>query len=162
MEEPCPLSNPQLDFSLRLIEYTREKMRTLVTGLRHEQLFKIPQGFHNNILWNFGHVLVAQQVLCYKMSGLPLRIPSYVPAFFGKGTRPSEWTGTIDPAEVLGWHAETMTFLREDLENHRFKTYEPYTPSIGVELHNIGEALIHVAFHDALHFGIMMSQRKLV
>ncbi len=162
MEDPCPLANPQFDFSLRLIEHTREKMTGLVKSLTHDQLFKIPPGFHNNILWNYGHVLVAQQVLCYKMSGLPLRIPSYVPAFFGKGTRPSEWTASIDPAEVMAWHAETMVFLREDIQNHRFKTYEAYTPSIGVELQSISEALIHVAFHDALHLGVMLSQRKLV
>ena len=162
MEEPCSLANPLLDFQLSLVKVGREKMRALATSLTPEQLLVIPKGFHNNILWNMGHVIVAQQVLCYKNSGLPLRIPSYLIPLFAKGTRPSDWTVKIDPAEVLLWLDETVDFLREDLRAHVFKTYTPYTTSMGNTLNNISEALAHVAWHDALHLGVMLSQRKLV
>jgi hypothetical protein len=162
MEDPCSLANPLLDFQLSLIRVGREKMRALAGGLTTEQLRAIPKGFHNNILWNLGHVIVAQQALCYRGSGLPLRIPSYLPPLFGKGTRPSEWTVKIDPTEVLLWLDETVDFLREDLRAHVFKTYEPYTTSMGVTLTNISEALAYTAWHDSLHLGVMLSQRKLV
>lgn len=162
MEEPCPLANPLLDFQLSLIRIGREKMRALAEGLTPDQLLAIPKGFHNNLLWNLGHVIVAQQGLCYKNSGLPMRIPSYLPPLFAKGTRPSDWTVKIDPAEVLLWLEETVDFLREDLRTHVFKTYVPYTTSMGNTLHNISEALTHVTWHDALHLGVMQSQRKLV
>ncbi|MCZ0211646.1 DinB family protein, partial [Streptomyces sp. UMAF16] len=34
------------------------------------QLNTIPNGFNNNIIWNFGHLIAAQQGLCYIRSGL--------------------------------------------------------------------------------------------
>ena len=35
-----------------------------------EQLALIPEGFHNNILWNIAHCVVTQQLLCYKLAGV--------------------------------------------------------------------------------------------
>lgn len=35
-----------------------------------DQLNKIPEGFNNNLIWNIGHEIVAQQALIYKSSGL--------------------------------------------------------------------------------------------
>lgn len=32
-----------------------------------DQLNKIPDGFSNNLIWNIGHVIVAQQALIYKI-----------------------------------------------------------------------------------------------
>ena len=162
MEEPCPLANPSHDFQLSLLQTGRAKMRALAEGLTPDQLLAIPKGFHNNILWNIGHVIVAQQVLCYKNSGLPLRIPAYMVPLFAKGSRPSEWTVKIDPAEVLLWLDETVDFLREDLRAHAFKSYTPYMTSMDIPLTNISEALAYAAWHDSLHLGVMVSQRKLV
>lgn len=162
MENPCALANPLLDFQLDLLRVGREKMLAAVEGFSAERLLKIPAGFHNNILWNLGHVVVAQQVLCYKNSGLPMRMPAYVPGFFGKGTSPATWTGKIDPEEVKSWLPETLEFLREDVARHVFKTYEPYTTSMGNRLHSFSEALAHVVWHEGLHLGVILSQRKLV
>ncbi|WP_407635809.1 DinB family protein [Solitalea canadensis] len=35
-----------------------------------DQLNKVPAGFNNNLIWNIGHEIVAQQALIYKSSGL--------------------------------------------------------------------------------------------
>lgn len=35
-----------------------------------EQLNKIPAGFNNNLIWNIGHIIVAQQSLIYQLSNL--------------------------------------------------------------------------------------------
>src|SRR5450756_829787 len=96
MEAPCPLITPTVEFSVSLIEKTRQRMLQIVSGVSQEQLLHIPKGFRNNLLWNFGHVVVVQQDLCYEKSGLPLRIPAYFLAPFKKGSHPGEWTGTMD------------------------------------------------------------------
>jgi hypothetical protein len=71
-------------------------------------------------------------------------------------------TASVDPAEVIGWDEDALRLLREDLHNHVFKTYKTYTSSMGVTLTNISEALAYAAWHDSLHLGVMISQRKLV
>ncbi|MFH5831956.1 DinB family protein [Halalkalibaculum sp. DA3122] len=35
-----------------------------------ERLNTIPQGFNNNLIWSFGHIIVSQQALIYRLSGL--------------------------------------------------------------------------------------------
>jgi hypothetical protein len=44
----------------------------LIQGYTLEQLNKVPRGFNNNIIWNIAHVIVTQQILVYKLSGLPM------------------------------------------------------------------------------------------
>src|SRR5690606_33434819 len=62
---PCPLVTPLVDFQLSLLETTRRKALEIAGGLTPEQLLAVPKGFHNNILWNLGHLVASQQVLCY-------------------------------------------------------------------------------------------------
>jgi hypothetical protein len=46
-----------------------------LNGYSLEQLNKIPQeGYSNNLIWNIGHTVVVQQMLVYKLSGLPMMI----------------------------------------------------------------------------------------
>ncbi|WP_353938893.1 DinB family protein [uncultured Chryseobacterium sp.] len=35
-----------------------------------DQLNKIPNGFNNNLIWHIGHIIVTQQKLIYRGSGL--------------------------------------------------------------------------------------------
>lgn len=42
----------------------------LVDSLTIEQLNKIPDGYNNNIIWNFGHIVVSTQTLCYVRTGI--------------------------------------------------------------------------------------------
>lgn len=159
---PCPLITPMVEFQLGLLEKTRRRMLEIAAGLTPEQLRRIPPHFHNNILWNLGHVVVTQQILCYQKSGLLLRIPVYLAPLFGKGTSPAQWTGQIDAAEITFWLTESLVLLRRDLEAHVFKTYEPYETSAGVRLAGIGDALGFVPWHESQHLGMILSLRKLV
>ena len=60
----------------------RRLLHKILTSTSKEDLLKIPGGFRNNIWWNIAHVVVTQQLLVYKMSGLQVRIPeSYIERF---------------------------------------------------------------------------------
>lgn len=159
---PCPLVTPLVEFQLDLLEKTRARVRDLAASLTPEQLTTVPKGFHNNILWNMGHLVASQQVLCYVKSGLAPRAPGYLLPLFGKGTSPAQWTGRIDAAEIASWLMESVSLLRADFERHVFKTYERYETSSGMVLTNIGEALAYVLWHEGQHLGIVLAQRKLV
>ena len=49
---------------------TRKFLLKIISSLSNEQLNKIPVPFKNNIAWNIAHLVVTQQLLCYKLSGL--------------------------------------------------------------------------------------------
>jgi hypothetical protein len=44
------------------------------SGIYLDQLNTIPEGYSNNLIWNIAHIIVLQQMLVYKLSGLPMMI----------------------------------------------------------------------------------------
>ena len=86
-----------LDKSIDTILATRKLFIKLIENLSIEQLNKVPEGFNNNIIWNFAHVVVTQQIICYKLSGLPLKIDEKYLPLYSKGTKPE---GFADENEV--------------------------------------------------------------
>ena len=62
-----------------------------------EDLNKIPSGFNNNIIWNIGHVLVSEQLLAYKLSGLESTLSDKMISKYRKDSKPE---GDITKEEV--------------------------------------------------------------
>ncbi len=162
MISSCPLITPGIDFQLSLLEKNRSRMLEIIQDLSLENLLFIPKGFRNNLLWNLGHVLVSQQILCYGKSETPLHIPAYFVALFGKGTHPGQWGGKMEVEELKTWLVETSRLLRSDLEKDRFGKMQPYETSMGLRLSNINDTLAYVVWHEGLHFGTMLAMRKLI
>jgi hypothetical protein len=157
------LSTPRTAHTLNLIHRNRRKVLEIVDGLSPEQMTKIPAGFRNHMLWNVGHLAVALQNLCYKMSGLPVLLPADAGALFGKGTAPTEWgSAAPDPETVKAWLLPGIEALERDIARGLFTTYTPYETSMGNVLTSLPEALDHVLWHEGLHFGTLLAMRKLV
>src|SRR5438445_7426651 len=80
---------------------TVKKVRTfLLEGIKDltvEQLNKIPAGFNNNIIWNLGHMIAAQQGICYKRAGATPLISDDFWDRFRSGSKPM---GTVETAEI--------------------------------------------------------------
>jgi hypothetical protein len=156
------LSNSRTSHTLDLIRRNRRKILSLVEGLSADRLTKIPAGFRNHMLWNVGHVAVAQQVLCYKMSGLPTLLPAEARDLFGKGTDPSGWNAIPDPETVKAWLLPPIDAMEADIGRGAFVAYEPYETSMGNRLTSLSEALDHVIWHEGVHLGTLLALRKLV
>ena len=86
------------DKSIDTIQATRKLFLTLLESLSIDELNIVPQGFNNNIIWNFGHVIVSQQILCYKLAGLPLKIEDTFVSKYSKGTKPETF---INDTELI-------------------------------------------------------------
>ena len=127
-----------------------------------EQLNKIPEGFNNNLIWNIGHIIVAQQVLVYKLSGLPMMIADEMVDKYKNGSRPERDVTQAELDEIKNLLLETINKTAADYNNGVFKTYNEYTTSIGFNLKNAEEAIVYNNFHEGLHLGIMMSIRKFI
>ena len=127
-----------------------------------EQLNKTPAGFNNNILWNIGHIIVTQQLLLYKISGLPLAIPKEWVGLFAKGTKPeraytAEEVKSIDAA-LFATHEQ----LEKDIAADVFKDYASYTTSTKMTLDSPKVTLGFIAFHDGIHVGAIIALSKLI
>jgi len=145
---------------IKILQQTRSNVLTIVENLSIEQLNKIPPNFSNNVLWNFAHLVVTQQLLCYKLSGLPLKIPTDWVDKYRKGSKPE---GSLTAAEVIPIKEKFVNLvdvLQEDYENRIFQNYQSYPTSFGIELTNIEEAIQFNNVHEGLHLGYIMALRK--
>ena len=148
--------------ALDLLLQTRKNFIELVDGLSIEELNAVPTGFSNNIIWNFAHTLAAQQLLCYKLSGLPMHLEAGFVDAYKKGSKPQ---GKVSEVEIKKYKEEALFLINRissDLEAGIFKTYTPYTTSYGTTISNIEQAIKFVNIHEGLHLGYAMALRKAV
>lgn len=127
-----------------------------------EQLNKIPDGFKNNLIWNIAHIVVTQQLLVYKFSGLPMMVSDELVQKYMKGTKPELDATQADVEEIKTLLTKTIDQTEEDYDNGIFKNYQEYPTSTGFVLRNVEDAMVFNNFHEGLHIGIMMSLRKLI
>ncbi len=144
-----------------LIE-TRKNIKALVEKYSIDQLNNTPAGFRNNILWNLGHVVVTQQLLCYKNADSPVLIPDDIVESFKKGTSPARTYSKDELQYLLDKLEELATRVRSDYQSGHFKTYNSYTTSYGVALNSIEDAIAFNNTHEGLHYGYMMAMSKLI
>lgn len=127
-----------------------------------EQLNTIPEGFKNNLIWNIGHIIVVQQMLVYKLSGLPMMISDEMVNTYKKGTKPEHNVTQAEVDEIQSLLFETISQTEADFNSKIFKNYDEYPTSTGFVLKNAEDAMAFNYFHEALHIGIMMSIRKFI
>ncbi|MDA6071397.1 DinB family protein [Flavobacterium sp. AC] len=127
-----------------------------------EQLNKIPDGFSNNLIWNIGHCISSQQVLIYKLSGLPTMVSDELIAKYRKGTKPEGDVSQGEVDEIRALLSTTLQQTERDFDNKVFVDYNEYTTSLGFTLKNIDGALSFNNYHEGIHTGIVMSIRKFV
>jgi hypothetical protein len=145
---------------------TIKKVRTFllasIKDLTAGQLNKIPAGFNNNIIWNLGHMVAAQQGICYKRAGLQAMISDEFWEKYRSGSKPE---GIVDEAEIDYIKQVFFTSLDQlnaDYDKDIFSGYTAWTTRYDVEIANIDDALSFVPFHEGLHSGVIGTLRKLV
>ena len=134
----------------------------IIENLTIEQLNKIPAGFKNNIAWNITHLVVTQQLLCYKLSGLKCLISDEMITNFQKGTAPT-YTISEDEFETI---KKQFLFLpaqlKEDYAKGLFKNYVEYKTSVDINLNSIEDGVIFNLYHEGIHLGIILQSIKFV
>jgi len=149
----------------RQIEYirkTREYIIEQVRDLSLEKLNKIPHGLNNNILCNLGHLVAAQQSICYMKGGLPPAIPESAYASFKPGTRPERFFNNDEEDDVKELLISSITGLKNDYKKNAFANFTPWTNRYGNTLADINDAIAYLQFHEGLHIGVIMNMKKLV
>jgi len=139
-------------------QYLLEKIRPLST----EQWNLVPQGFNNNIVWNFAHMIAAQQGICYLRAGASMQIEETFYQLYKPGTKPTQFTGPEEIEELKTMFFTTLDLLETDVRQSVFADYQPWTTRYGVEIHNIQDTLQFLLYHEGLHAGIITAMKSIV
>ena len=126
------------------------------------QLNKIPAGFSNNLIWNIGHVVVTQQLIVNKLSGLPLMVPEEMIARYMRGTRPAGEVSREEADSIRAFIFRSLETTERAIKDSLPQTFTSYTTSTGYSLGSLPEAVQFNNYHEATHLGIMMGIRKFV
>lgn len=145
-----------------ILRTTRNNILNSITKLSVEQLNKIPEGYNNNIIWNVAHVVVTQQLLIYKLSGVLPKLEDPFIDRFKKGTEPSGKIDNEEIEEINTLLVKTVDWLEEDYAKGVFKTFNEYSTSYGYALNSTNDAILFNNVHEGLHFGYIMAMKKLV
>lgn len=144
------------------LRVTRNNVLKLIENLDLAQLNKIPAGFNNNLVWNLGHIVATQQLLCYGLSGLSMELDNDFITRYRKGSKPE---GEVDQTE-LDYIKNQMIVLvdkiEDDYANEIFKEYKQYTTSFNATLESVDDAILFNNMHEAMHLGFMIALKKLV
>ncbi|MCP4884915.1 MAG: DinB family protein [Flavobacteriales bacterium] len=142
--------------------FTRSTLVKIMEKRSNEELLKIPENYNNSIFWNIAHLLVTQQLICYKLSGLKIKIDESMVSKYGKGSIATEDTDVADIQYVKNHILDLSQEIEHDYDKGLFKDFNPYMTSTGIELRSIEDAISFGAFHDGIHLGVILSLMKIV
>lgn len=127
-----------------------------------EELNKIPPGFNNNLIWNIGHIVVVQQMLVYRLSGLPMMVSDELTAKYKRGSRPETDASQQEIDHIKSLLFVTIEQTAEDFEHNIFINFTEFTTELGFHLKDAKTAMAFNNFHEAIHIGMMMSIKKFI
>jgi len=134
----------------------------LVSNLSADQLNEVPAGFNNNIIWNLGHLIAAQQGVCYVRAGVKPVVDEKYTIEYKPGTKPERYID-VNEIEIIKKNLlSSVDVLQTDYQNKLFADYTPWSTRYGVELSEIDDAIQFLMFHEGLHAGSILAIKKLL
>jgi len=143
---------------------SRKAFISLIDDLTLNELNLIPEGFNNNIFWNFAHIVVSTQTLSYVRTGIQADASAVkYNDDYKKDTRPTREVTQEEVDEFKTLALSTIEQIQSDYAKGIFKTITPYsTATYGAEMYTMEEVLIATLSHDNLHWGYALAQRKVI
>ncbi len=122
-----------------------------------EQMNIVPDKFSNNIIWNIGHIVAAQQSLVYKTSNLPMNITEEYFDKYKPGTKPVGAVSQGEVNEIKSLLTSMVEQTEADLANGKFVSFTERNTITGFHLGNLQDALVFNNYHEGLHMGYIKS-----
>ena len=127
-----------------------------------EQMNVVPDKFSNNIIWNIGHIVAAQQSLVYKTSNLPINISEDFFDRYKPGSKPMGAVSQNEAEEIKSLLISMIDQTETDLANGKFVSFTERNTITGFHLGNLQDALVFNNYHEALHMGYIRSIGRFV
>ncbi len=137
---------------------SRKLYNELIGKYSLDQLNHKPEGFSNNLAWNLGHIIVAQQALIYKGSGQPMHITDELLKTYMPGTFPTLQTTAEEIEELTELLLSPLDQTRKDFHAGLFgDNYQERTTGTGLPLVPMQDAINFTNYHQAPQQGVMMN-----
>lgn len=149
-----------MQWTFDILEKNRALMVSFLENFSVEQLNKVPEGFSNNIIWNIAHLVATQQLLTYKLSGLPMRVDTAFVDRYKKGTKANGDVSAEDIATIKSMLLTSVMQTKEDHEKGVFQTFHAYTTSTGSTLTSFEDAMAFNNYHEGIHLGYILAMKK--
>lgn len=150
--------NAQID----AVRKTRNYLLQGIADLSNDALNEVPVGFNNNIIWNLGHLVAAQQGICYLRAGLPAKVDESIIAAYRPGTKPEGKVDDAGIARIKELLFTTLDELEADLAAGTWTQYPAWSTRYGVDIDSIDSAISFLQFHEGLHSGYIMALKRVV
>jgi hypothetical protein len=154
--------NKKLQNGIESIRNTRIHLLKLIENLSVDDLNKVPAGFNNNVIWNLGHLIAAQQSICYLRGGITTVIDENHIKLYKPGTKPE---APVSEEEILNMKELFLTEIDQfgkDYDGGLFAAYPAWTNGYGMDIHHIEDAISFVLFHEGLHRGYIMALKRIL
>jgi len=135
-----------------------------IESLSLEELNEVPAGFNNNIIWNFGHIVVTTPVLCYVRTGIltDTSTVKYISSY-AKGTKPTYFVTQEEVDDLKALAISTIETLEKDYNEGKLNNIVPFeTSTYGALLESIEDVIITTAGHDNTHLGYVTAQKRII
>jgi hypothetical protein len=150
-----------MTFTFDVQQKTRGFLNNYLENLSLNALNTIPKGYNNNIIWNIGHIIVTEQLLVYKLSGLPMQVSEELISKYMKGTKPEGNVTQEEVDDIKGLLFSTIQQTKTDYNSGKFTDFQEYVLSTtGNTLTKVEEAISFNLFHEGIHFGYIMALVK--
>lgn len=150
-------------YAIDLIKQIRSKFEALLDELSNEAINKVPTNFNNNIVWNYGHIIVSGYSLTYVVTGVEPNITIPLADKYRKGTKPTTVASQEEIEELKAISVAYLQKVESDIAANKFDNIQVYTTqTFGLPMRTIEEVLTNIAGHDISHFSTAMALKKLV
>lgn len=153
-----------MEQTFNFIIQTRKAFIELVDSLTLEQLNEIPAGFNNNIIWNFGHIVVVAPALCYLRSGISsdTSMVKYLKSYI-KGSKPTYIVSQEEVDDLKSLAISGIEQIKRDYYAGVFKEIVPFaTETYKETMSTIEEVIQTSAGHDNMHLGYAIAQKRII
>jgi uncharacterized damage-inducible protein DinB len=117
----------------------------------------VPANFNNSIHWHVGHILIVQDRLTLRLSGLEIGLSETYVGWFGNGTKPADWAAQPPSVEIL------LQQLKEQTERIQKQLTGKLTDKLALPFQNmdiVGESLSYSLYHEGMHLGYMTALKR--
>jgi len=145
---------------IEIAKVNRTALKKMLANYSLDQLNTVPEGFNNSLFWNIAHVVVTQQLLVYKLSGVPMLIDDQLVNDYKKGTKFERPATQQEVDQVNDLLFSTLEQTAKDIKDGRFESFTEYPTSTGYVLKSLDDAIRFNNFHEGIHLGYTLALKK--